>query len=58
MPKKKFLILNNKKSGKSPEKKEKLTTKIISLFDQNDIGTEFFDSEYPRHMDRNCIKLF
>jgi len=51
MPKKKFLILNNKKSGKSPEKKEKLTTKIISLFDKNDIKTELFDSEYPRHME-------
>ena len=56
MAKKKFLILNNKKSGKSPQKKEELTTKIISLFDQNDIGTEVFESEYPRHMEEFISK--
>ena len=56
MSKKKFLILNNKKSGKSPEKKELLTTKIISLFDEHNISTEIFDSEYPRHMEEFVSK--
>jgi len=56
MAKRRFLILNNKKSGKSPGKKEKLMTKIISLFNKNDIETEIFDSEYARHMEEFISK--